>query len=128
PLDPESDLPACTLNPHEVGVVKGAAPVRRWLKMRSRWDQRYARAKAKTHAKLARDMAGGYLSFGDGEMPPVSALAGRRKGPDEAPGWKGVKKRGAGLALWSLWGSKHDKLTVAREGKAEAEAEAEEGR
>ncbi|KAG7135301.1 hypothetical protein HYQ46_008940 [Verticillium longisporum] len=41
----------------------------------------------------------------------------RRKVPAEQADKK--KKRSLGLALWSLWGSKHDEMTVEREQKAD---------
>lgn len=114
PLPAETELPGCTLKPNDVGVVQ-AGPVERWIEVRRRWDVKYARAKVKTREKMAKEMAEGYLSFGDGETPPPSALAGRRRSPAAAKGWTKGKKRSAGLALWSLWGSAHDKVRVTRE-------------
>jgi hypothetical protein len=116
PLPPESDLPGCSLAPADIGVVK-ITPVRRWLEARRAWDARYARAKSRAHRKLAAEMSVGYLEFGSGEVPPPSALAGRRELPGAAAGKRGIRRRrkGLGLSLWSLWGSKHDEMTVGRE-------------
>jgi len=62
-------------------------------------------------------MEAGYQVFGEGEVPPPTALAGRRTmGGDELEIRKKVK--GLGLALWGIWGSKHDQMTVRREHEA----------
>ncbi|KAL2106503.1 hypothetical protein VUR80DRAFT_6649 [Thermomyces stellatus] len=108
PLEPESELPACILKPQDVGVIQ-AGPVRSWLETRARWDARYAKEKRKVHKRMAREMAEGYLVFGDGETPPPSALAGRRRRHAAKASWRERKKKGVGLAIWSLWGSAHDK-------------------
>lgn len=119
PLPPESELPGCTLKPNDVGAVQ-SGPVARWIEARRRWDVKFARAKVKVHEKMAKEMAEGYLSFGDGEIPPPSALAGRRRSPAAAKSWTKGKRRSAGLALWSLWGSAHDKVRVTREAASRA--------
>ncbi|SPO04855.1 related to acetyl-hydrolase [Cephalotrichum gorgonifer] len=122
PLDPESHLAGCMLKPGDVGVVK-AGPVRNWLETRGRWDAKYARAKAKAHERLAREMAEGYIDFGDGETPPPSALAGRRRSDEAVSGWRRKRTKNSGMALWSLWGSEHDKMIIARGDKATATRE-----
>ena len=108
PLDPESQLAACILKPQDVGIIQ-VAPVRSWLETRTKWDARYAKEKRKVHERMAREMAEGYLAFGNGETPPPSALAGRRRSPAAKAGWGKRKRKSVGLALWSLWGSAHDK-------------------
>lgn len=60
---------------------------------------------------------GGSVGFGAGESPPPSALAGRRKKDDIEAVRK--NKKSMGLAIWSMWGSKHDEHTIEREQKAE---------
>ncbi|KAI0483660.1 hypothetical protein F4859DRAFT_407888 [Xylaria cf. heliscus] len=110
-LEPASELPGCTLNPNEVGVIK-QGPVKKWLEARRQWDNRFATTRTKIHKKRLKEMMAGYQGF-DGERPPPSSLAARRK----VAGELAVKSRrkSMGLALWSLWGSKHDEMTVQRE-------------
>ncbi|ROT36596.1 alpha/beta-hydrolase [Sodiomyces alkalinus F11] len=116
PLPPPSELPACTIDPKEIGVAK-EMPVRRWLARKKEWETRYARARARVHRKMIEDMAAGFVRYSDGEDPPPTALAGRRKLDSEENIRKPTKS--IGLALWSLWGSKHDEMTVERERRAE---------
>ena len=123
PLEPETELPGCTLKPSDVGVIK-EGPVRKWLAARELWDKKYARTKARVHRHLVKEMADGYLDFGDGETPPPSAIVGRRRAASTWGDWGHKKTKSMGLALWSLWGSKHDEMTVVRESKAGKEAAA----
>lgn len=119
-LAPATELAGCTVDRIDIGVVK-VGPVRKWLETRRQWDTRYAGAKSRVRKKRLRDMAAGYESFGAGEFPPPSALAGRRKiGEDLA---EKKKTRSMGLALWSLWGSKHDEVAVNLEQQADREPE-----
>ncbi|KAH7157577.1 hypothetical protein B0J13DRAFT_173555 [Dactylonectria estremocensis] len=115
-LGPESELPGCCMPSSSVGLVKEVT-VKKWLETRTLWDHRYATAKAKVHKKIVKDMVAGYHEFGPGEYPPPSALAGRRRVDSELV--EGKKHKSVGLAIWSLWGSKHDEMTVEREQKAE---------
>ncbi|KAL7907160.1 hypothetical protein GGI35DRAFT_80300 [Trichoderma velutinum] len=120
PLPLEKDLPGCTMKPEEIGVIK-EVPVRKWLETKGTWDHKYASAKAKTHKKIIKEMIVGYKDFGADERPPPTALAGRIPlGTELQPG---KRKRSFGLAIWSLWGSKHDEMTVEREQKANYEPE-----
>jgi hypothetical protein len=96
----------------QVGVVK-VGTIRKWLEHKRRWDARFKQAKARVHKQRLRDMAVGYEVFGEGEVPPPSALAGQRK--LGAKHFEKKKARGLGLSLWALWGSKHDQMTVQRE-------------
>ncbi|KAI0912003.1 alpha/beta-hydrolase [Ustulina deusta] len=114
PLEPAAELPACTLDPNEIGVVK-EGPVRKWLEARRQWDTRFDSTRAKVHKKRFKEMMAGYQGF-DGETPPPSALAARRKAAGAVVAKK--RRKSMGLALWSLWGSKHDEMTVQREGEA----------
>lgn len=115
PLAPEAALAACNMDPNDVGVVK-EGPVRKWLATRTQWDNRFGSARAKIHKRRLKGMVAGYEGF-HGEVPPPSALAGRRKMGDELTEAK--KRKSMGLALWSLWGSKHDEQTVNREQEAD---------
>lgn len=111
-LAPACELPGCTMDRELVGVPK-QGPVEKWLAQKRQWDQRFASTKRKVHKRFVRDLAAGYEGFGDGELPPPSALAGRRKKKGATKAKKRTKSMG--LALWSLWGSKHDKMTMNRE-------------
>lgn len=122
PLPPSSQLPGCTMDRELVGVVK-QGPVSKWLAQNKEWDRRFASAKKKTQKKFIQDLIIGYEGFGEGELPPPSALAGRRlKGDDEVLGTK-KRVKSLGLAMWSGWGSKHDKMTMDREEKADKEGD-----
>ncbi|KAH9240435.1 hypothetical protein K456DRAFT_1746225 [Colletotrichum gloeosporioides 23] len=118
-LVPESELPGCTIKQEEVGVVR-PTPVKRWLQTKAVFDKKFSGAKAKVHKNIIKDMAAGFVDFGDGEKPPPTALAGRRRATDELLDRKRTKS--LGLALWSLWGSKHDEMTMEREKKADSGA------
>lgn len=125
PLEPASQLPACVVPRDDIGAVKPDT-ARKWLATRAEWDARFASAAARVRAKLARDLAaGGYETFGAGETPPPTALAGRRRliavGLDDEEGADRPRSKSWGLALWSLWGSKHDEATVQREKEADRE-------
>ncbi|KAI9800902.1 MAG: hypothetical protein M1833_003039 [Piccolia ochrophora] len=115
PLDPTPSLPALQLPPHEIGVIK-PGPVRKWMAAKKEWDTKFARQKRAVQKKRAKEMMAGYQGFGDDEVPPPSALAGRRLKdmPDEAK-----KKRSWGMSLWGVWGSSHDEKTIEREEKTD---------
>ncbi|KAH6981966.1 hypothetical protein BKA56DRAFT_731421 [Ilyonectria sp. MPI-CAGE-AT-0026] len=116
PLDAESELPGCTLPTNSVGIIKEGT-VKKWLETKQQREIRYATSKAKVHKKIVKDMVAGYHDFGPGEYPPPSALAGRRRADSEM--FEGKRHKSLGLAIWSLWGSKHDEMTVEREQKAD---------
>lgn len=118
PLAPASELPGCTMPRELVGVVKEGT-VKKWLKQKNEWDRRYASTKKKVHKKFVQDLIVGYEGFGEGELPPPSALAGRRKKGDKEVTGVAKRAKSVGLAMWSGWGSKHDKMTMDREEKAE---------
>ncbi|KAF3068487.1 AB hydrolase superfamily protein C4A8.06c [Daldinia childiae] len=114
-LEPASELVGCTMDRDIIGVVK-ETPVRRWLETRAQWNKRYGSIRTKIHKKRLKEMAAGYVGF-DGETPPPAALASRRRGAEDIADKK--KTKSVGLALWSLWGSKHDEATVIREDEAD---------
>ena len=107
-LDPPASIPALQISANEVGVIK-PGPVEKWLSAKKQWDQKYAREKRKVQKQRAREMAQGFQGFGNDEVPPPSALAGRRglSMPKEEK-----KKKSWGMSMWSLWGSSHDENTV----------------
>ncbi|KAJ4413823.1 hypothetical protein N0V85_003406 [Neurospora sp. IMI 360204] len=124
PLPEHSDLPACCMDRNVIGVIK-AGPVRKWLAHKKKFDSRFASTKSKVHKQRIKDMReGGYEVFPGGDVPPPSALAGRRKiGHREKDQKK--EKKSWGLSLWGVWGSKHDKMTMARGEKADRAADRE---
>jgi hypothetical protein len=117
-LEPASRLPGCNLPASEIGVIK-EGPVRKWMAAKKKWDTKYASTKRQVQKQRAKEMAKGYQTFGDGEVPPPSALAGRRKTGADLKEEK--KKRSTGMSLWSLWGSKHDEKTIDKEKEADKE-------
>lgn len=117
PLPAPEELPGCAMSNELVGVIK-QGPVKKWLDQKRKWDSRYKGVKARVHEKRIKDARAGFESFGAGEMPPPSALAGRRKIGGEMMKEK-KKVKSYWLSLWSLWGSKHDEMTVERERVAE---------
>ncbi|KAK3995807.1 hypothetical protein QBC44DRAFT_233031 [Cladorrhinum sp. PSN332] len=123
PLPPPEELPGCTMSRDLVGVVK-VGTVRKWLVHKRRWDRKFAKTKARVHQQRVREIQeGGYEVFDEGDVPPPSALAGRRRNVSAVPARKeagGKRVKGFGLAIWGGWGSKHDKATIDREEKADA--------
>ena len=117
PLDPPSAIPALNLSPNEIGAIK-PGPVKKWLAAKKEWDGRFAREKRRVQKQRIKEMANGYQGFGEDEVPPPSALAGRRGLKVEK---ETAKKRSWGMTLWGMWGSKHDESTMEREEKAEKE-------
>ncbi|KAI9702814.1 MAG: hypothetical protein M1836_008028 [Candelina mexicana] len=107
-LDPPSSLPALQLPASEIGVIK-PGPVRKWMAAKQQWDTKYAREKRIIQKRRARQMAQGYDNFGDDEVPPPSALAGRRR--KDMPK-EGKRKKSMGMSL-----------QIEREQKAEKEKE-----
>ena len=108
PLAPPASFPALQMHPSEIGVIK-PGPVRKWTNAKQVWETKFAKEKRKVQKRRAEEMAKGFLSFGADEVPPPSALAGRRSlvMPKEEK-----KKRSWGMSLWSVWGSSHDEKTV----------------
>lgn len=119
PLPPASALPALQLPRNEIGVIK-PGPVRKWLAAKAEWDTKFAKEKRRVQKQRIKEMAAGYQDFSDDDVPPPSALAGRR-GKDMPKEQK--KGRSWGMTLWGLWGSKHDESTMEREEKADKQPE-----
>lgn len=107
PLEAKEELGALQLSKSEVGVPK-TGPVTKWMKAQEQWNNKFAKQKIKIQKQRIRDMEKGFEGF-DGEIPPPTALAGRR-----VKGMKAEKapKRSWGMSMWSGWGSSHDKSTV----------------
>ncbi|TVY51228.1 AB hydrolase superfamily protein C4A8.06c, partial [Lachnellula cervina] len=119
-LEPASELPGCNMSSSDIGVIK-QGPVKKWMTAKREWDTKFASSKRKIQKQRAKEMAKGYQGFGDGEVPPPSALAGRRKTGEDLKEEK--KTRSMGMSLWALWGSKHDESTIEREQDADREPE-----
>jgi acetyl esterase/lipase len=120
PLAPASSLPACQMTPDEIGAIK-PGPVCKWMAAKKEWDTKYASDRRRIQARRAKYMAaGGYETFDCNEVPPPSALAGRRRKGMDAEMEAKKTRRSWGMSMWSGWGSKHDKSTIEREEKADA--------
>ncbi|KAL8936471.1 MAG: hypothetical protein Q9211_004169, partial [Gyalolechia sp. 1 TL-2023] len=107
PLGSPGALPALQMPANEVGIIK-PEPVRKWIDAKREWDNKFAKEKRRVQKQRVEEMARGYQGFGDDEVPPPSALAGRRGLNVEKEAKKG---RSWGMSLWSLWGSSHDEKT-----------------
>ena len=125
PLAHAKDLPALQVPAAEVGVIK-PGPVQKWITAKKEWDTKYASEKRRVQKKRVAEMIAGYESFGNDEVPPPSALAGRRAASTgKAASRPEKKKRSWGMTLWSLWGGSHDKHTIEREEAADRNPETE---
>ncbi|KAI5204618.1 alpha/beta-hydrolase [Aureobasidium subglaciale] len=114
PLAAPSDLQCLQLDPNTIGMIK-PGPVRKWISKKAEWDVKYGKDKRAIQKQRMKEMAEGYDTFKAGDVPPPTALAGRRK--KDMPGQKTRKGKSWGLAMWSGWGSKHDEDTIGREQK-----------
>lgn len=139
PLASASTLPACTMAPEEIGVIK-AGPVGKWLEAQKRYGRQYAREKLSLQAQRMREMQGeaksGDAWFGrggllEGDKPPPTALVGRvAKGGavGKEEGMRGKKHVGGrALKIWSGWGSMHDEHALEKEEAKEKEEDEEGG-
>ena len=108
PMGPPQKLAGCSMPPNDVGVIK-RGPVEKWMLAKKQWESKFANERRRVQKRRIQDMSKGYLTFSNDEVPPPSALAGRRSEnmPKEAK-----IKRSWGMSLWSLWGSSHDEKTV----------------
>lgn len=107
PLEDKEELVALNLAAHEIGVPK-PGPVTKWMAAQRQWNSKFAKHKLKVQKQRLKETERGYEDF-EGEKPPPTALAGRRvKGMKVGK----PKKKSWGMAMWSLWGSKHDEATV----------------
>ncbi|KAL5114505.1 hypothetical protein ACEQ8H_007595 [Pleosporales sp. CAS-2024a] len=118
PLTAPEELVALQLPMAEVGVPK-KGPVSKWMKAQQQWNTKFEKQKIKIQKQRLKDMEKGFEGF-DGEIPPPTALAGRRvKGMKaEKP-----KKKSWGMSMWAGWGSKHDSVTIDREKDADQHGE-----
>jgi hypothetical protein len=107
PLAAKENLVALNLPRIDVGVPK-TGPVSKWMHAQAQWNNKFSKQKIKIQKQRIKDIQKGFEGF-EGEVPPPTALAGRRlKGmKTEKP-----RKKSWGMAMWSGWGSKHDQATV----------------
>lgn len=115
PLTPAIDMPFLHLEPRAIGTIK-PTPVRKWLLKKQETEARYASEKRKVQKKRLKEMSQGYERFPNGDRPPPTALAGRRR--QDMPAEKKAKKSWA-LSLWAGWGWHHDEETIERNEKSE---------
>ena len=107
------------MSPNDIGVIK-PIPVQRWLDAKSKWDTKFAKEKRKVQKQRVEEMAKGYRDFAEGDVPPPSALAGRR-GVIKGEEGEEKKKKSWGMSMWGRWGSKHDEKTMEREKEMDRE-------
>ncbi|KAF1941679.1 alpha/beta-hydrolase [Clathrospora elynae] len=107
PLAAKEELVALNLPIAHVGVPK-KGPVSKWMNAQQQCNHKFAKQKIKIQKQRIKDMKKGFEGFA-GEVPPPTALAGRRVKGMKA---EKAKKKSWGMAMWSGWGSKHDEATV----------------
>jgi hypothetical protein len=107
PLAAKEELVALNMPSEDVGVPK-TGPVSKWMKAQQQWNSKFSKQKIKIQKQRIKDMQKGFEGF-DGDVPPPTALAGRRLKGMKA---EKAKKKSWGMAMWSGWGSKHDEATV----------------
>ncbi|KAH7381354.1 hypothetical protein DE146DRAFT_670368 [Phaeosphaeria sp. MPI-PUGE-AT-0046c] len=118
PLTAKEELVALNLPVADVGVPK-KGPVSKWMKAQQQWNNKFAKQKIKIQKQRMKDMEKGFEGF-EGEIPPPTALAGRRVKGMKA---EKAKKRSWGMSMWAGWGSKHDSSTLDREERADQSGE-----
>lgn len=106
PLGPASSLPGLQVPADEIGTIK-PGPVLKWRAAQDKWNIKFAKERRKIESQRAKDMVKGFDKFDDNELPPPSALAGRKRriSPQNV---EMKKTKGWGLGLWSLWNSAYD--------------------
>lgn len=123
PLEPASELPGCQMRPEHIGRLH-AIPVRKWLKKRADWDDRYAKDLAywrevKTADRIKAEQTGFLVGQFVGERPPLGSIAGwsdsdlARKAAssvDEAVGKK--TSASMALAMWANISNRPDEAVV----------------
>lgn len=120
PLALPSEIATLHLDPASIGVIK-QGPVRKWLAAKRETDRRFSSEKRKVQKKRIKEMTQGYDVIEGDEVPPPTALAGRRR--KDMPAEEKRKGKSWGLAMWSGWGSSHDESTLEREERADRSPE-----
>lgn len=113
PLPRSTELPAMQMSADMIGVVK-EGPIRRWLTAKQEWDKKYHAQRRKIQKqRIAAYKQGNRLVYGENEVPPPSALAGRLLGSEAAKADR--LKKSWGLGVWSSWGWKQDERNVQKD-------------
>lgn len=135
PLEPPKELPGCNMRPEDIGRLH-AVPVRKWLKQRQTWDDRYAKdlehwCQVKLADRAKAEQSAFLLGQFPGERPPLGSVAGwhdrdlARKAAssvDEAVGKK--TSASMALAMWTNISGKPDEAVVGdNETKVDAAAD-----
>ncbi|KAJ4416991.1 hypothetical protein N0V82_006440 [Gnomoniopsis sp. IMI 355080] len=76
-LEPPHDISALQMPLEELGLVKGEA-LKGWMRFREHLDSKFASDKRKVFQKRLAQARKGYIPVPNGEIPPPSALVGRR--------------------------------------------------
>lgn len=123
PLESPEALPGCNMRPEDIGRLH-AVPVRKWLKQRQAWDDRYAKdlehwRQVKLTDRAKAEQSAFLLGQFPGERPPLGSVAGwhdrdlARKAAssvDEAVGKK--TSASMALAMWTNISAKPDEAVV----------------
>lgn len=109
-LPPADDFAALKMRPEEIGVIK-QEPVRRWMAAKVKWDTKFTAAKRDVQKKRAKELSSGYVGITEGEKPPPSAAAGRRR-IDDMFVEPDKKKPSLGMKWWSAMGYSNDEKIV----------------
>jgi len=115
-MEAAAEIPALNIPPEEICVIH-AGPTKRWLIAKQIWDVKYATQKRRVQLARGREYIKaqnrGFLG-GDllGEIPPLSALAGRpntqiaiSEDKDETP----KKRKNLAGWMWGRMGGKEDR-------------------
>ncbi len=75
-MKPAAEIRACTFSKEEIGFPKAAA-LKGWFQYRAKSDIKYASEMKKVRRQRLKEIKMRYVRWPGGEVPPISALAGR---------------------------------------------------
>ncbi|KKA30272.1 hypothetical protein TD95_004384 [Thielaviopsis punctulata] len=105
-LAPASEFPYCDPPDFEnVGKVK-SIPLQRWVAQKAKFDAKYHRALRDLRKEIIEDIRGGFIKHGEGENPPLAAIAGRFL-LNPVPRKSKLSKISI-PHVWSVWSSRND--------------------
>lgn len=115
PLEPASELAGCSMAVEQIGVLK-AGPVTKWMEIQKEWAVKFSKQKRTIQQQRLKEMENAdYGRYGD-DIPPPTALVGRRGVERLAIQEQMMKRRQSkGLAMWANWGSKRDEEILNKE-------------